>query len=233
MLILLNYSAFRIAEFEFCICTQCRGMCYNDNMLGIFLDTETTGLHSGRHCPIDIAMKVMDLPSGKILGTSQHVIKPPLEKWEQRDPASMGINGYTWEEVAKGKDIETVGNEVIKFFSDLHIQRTNAIFICQNPSFDRAFFNHLVDVYVQELLNWPYHWLDLASMYWMARLHQTKMSGIPLPDKLSFSKDEIARYFQLPTEASPHRAAAGVDHLILCYQAVLKAINASHETPPV
>lgn len=202
-------------------------------MLGIFLDTETTGLHFNRHCPIDIAFKVMDLQSGKILGAYQSLVKPSQEKWEQRDPISMGINGLTWEEVAKGTDSDTVGKEVISFFSGMQIQRTNAVFICQNPSFDRAFFNQLVDVYVQELLNWPYHWLDLASMYWMARTRQAKETGIPLPDKLSFSKDEIAKYYQLPTESSPHRAQAGVDHLILCYQAVMNATGPHHETPPV
>jgi oligoribonuclease len=208
-------------------------MCYTHGMLGIFLDTETTGLHSRRHCPIDIALKVLDLSSGKILGATQHVIRPTPEQWEQRDPISMGINGLTWEEVAKGNDADIVGKEIISFFSNLHIQRTNAVFICQNPSFDRAFFNHLVDVYVQELLNWPYHWLDLASMYWMARVQQAKGAGASLPDKLSFSKDEIAKYYHLPTETSPHRAAAGVDHLILCYQAVMQAAGPSYETATV
>lgn len=202
-------------------------------MFGIFLDTETTGLHPTRHCPIDIALKVVDLSSGKIVGTTQSLIRPSQEKWDQRDPISMGINGLTWEEVAKGKDPETVGKELVSFLSGVQIQRTNAVFVCQNPSFDRVFFNQLVDVYVQELLNWPYHWLDLASMYWMARVQQAKISDTALPDKLSFSKDEIAKYYQLPTEASPHRAAAGVDHLILCYQAVMKTTDIRHDTPPV
>lgn len=202
-------------------------------MLGIFLDTETTGLHPIRHCPIDIALKVIDLSSGKILGSYQSLMKPSQEKWDQRDPISMGINGFIWEEVSQGKNLEIVGKEIIAFLSTLQIHRTNAVFICQNPSFDRGFFNQLVDVYVQELFNWPYHWLDLASMYWAMRVQQAIVSGETLPEKLSFSKDDIAKYYQLPPETSPHRAMRGVDHLILCYKAVMTISDFPHDTSTI
>lgn len=190
-------------------------------MLGIFLDTETTGLNSLRHCPIDIALKVIDLSSGKLLGSYQSIVKQPQEMWDKKDPTSIEVNGFSWEEIVTGKDKETVGKEIVALLCGLQVQRSNAVFICQNPSFDRGFFNQLVDVYVQELLNWPYHWLDLASMYWAMRVQQSVVSGEVLPEKLSFSKNEIAKVYHLPLEASPHRSMAGVDHLILCYQAVL------------
>lgn len=99
--------------------------------------------------------------------------------------------------------------------------RGSAVFICQNPAFDRGFFNLLVDVYVQELLNWPYHWLDLASMFWANIFVKARNSGIPLPDKISLSKNDIAKYYDLPPEENPHKAMRGVDHLILCYRKVL------------
>lgn len=190
-------------------------------MLGIFLDTETTGLNPTRHSPIDIAFKIIDLSSGKLIKSYQSRIMISKELWDKTDLKSLEVNGFNWEEVKHGKDKEVVAKEVITIFTELQIQRTNAVFICQNPSFDRGFFNQLIDVYVQELLNWPYHWLDLASMYWTKRVMHSQQAKEPLPEKISFSKDEIAKYYQLPSEASPHRSMAGVDHLILCYQAVM------------
>lgn len=189
-------------------------------MLGIFLDIETTGLNFFKHCPIDIAFKVMDLSTGQVLGSYSSLISMSKEMWDRKDLNSIEVNGFTWEEVCRGKDRETVGKEIIALLSSLQIQRLNSVFICQNPSFDRGFFNQLIDVYVQELLNWPYHWLDLASMYLAARVKECSQNHTPIPDRLSFSKNEIAKYYHLPLEADPHRSMAGVDHLILCYQAV-------------
>lgn len=190
-------------------------------MQGIFLDIETTGLNCFRHCPIDIAIKVIDLTSGKMLGSYTSMIKPDKEIWDKRDLNSMEINGFTWEELNRGKDKETVSKEIIAALTALQVQRLNSVFICQNPSFDRGFFNQLVDVYVQELLNWPYHWLDLASMYWTTRVKECVEAKIPVPEKFSFSKNDIAKHYNLPLEATPHRSMAGVDHLILCYQKVM------------
>lgn len=190
-------------------------------MQGIFLDIETTGLNFFRHCPIDIAFKVIDLSSGKMLGSYSSMINLSQEMWDKKDLNSIEVNGFTWEEVCRGKNREVVGKEIIATLSALQIQRLNSVFICQNPAFDRGFFNQLIDVYVQELLNWPYHWLDLASMYWAARVKECVQTHTPIPEKLSFSKNEIAKYYQLPLEATPHRSMAGVDHLILCYQAVM------------
>ena len=190
-------------------------------MHGIFLDTETTGLNPLKHCPIDIAFKVVDLSSGKIMGSYRSIIKPTREMWDKRDLMSIEINGFTWEEVCQGKEREVVGKEIVATLCELHIQRSEAVFICQNPSFDRGFFNQLVEVYVQELLNWPYHWLDLASMYWAMRVRQSQLENEPIPQKLSFSKNEIAKNYHLPVEISPHRSMAGVNHLILCYEAVM------------
>jgi oligoribonuclease len=78
-----------------------------------------------------------------------------------------------------------------------------------------------VDVYTQEKLNWPYHWLDLASMYWVAFFQKKVSLGEPIPQKMSLSKNDIASQYQLPVEDLPHKALNGVNHLLLCYQAVL------------
>lgn len=190
-------------------------------MLAIFLDIETTGLDPTKHCAIDIGCKIVDVSTGTLVGSYQNIIKPTPEDWNKKDPISMQVNGYTWEEVSLGKDAKTVGKEIILFYQDQAIERGKAVFICQNPAFDRGFFTQLIDVYTQEKLNWPYHWLDLASMYWTVVFQQKNIQHQPFPDKMNLSKNEIARVYNLPIEVEPHRAINGVDHLILCYQAVL------------
>ncbi len=189
-------------------------------MLGIFLDIETTGLDATRHCPIDIAFKIIDLSSGFVLNEYQSIVKQSMEAWQQRDHRSVEFNGFNYEAVAAGKDIGMINQEIVEIFSRLNIQRGNAFFICQNPAFDRAFFNQLIDIYIQEGLRWPYHWLDLASMYWAMCLSQARQGGRRAPEKISVSKNSIAQAFGLPPETCPHRAMRGVDHLLDCYKAV-------------
>jgi DNA polymerase-3 subunit epsilon/oligoribonuclease len=101
------------------------------------------------------------------------------------------------------------------------VKRGDAVFICQNPSFDRAFFAQLVDPDTQEKSLWPYHWLDLASMFWAKAIHCKQQSDGMWPWETGLSKDKIATAFFLPSEERPHRAMNGVDHLILCYKAVV------------
>lgn len=190
-------------------------------MLGIFLDIETTGLDPTKHSVIDIAFKIIDLSSGQLKSSLNSIVKQSDVAWSKADPTSIQINGYTWEQVSQGKDSYSIGQEIIQIFTTIPIERGKAVFICQNPAFDRGFFSHLVDVYTQEKLNWPYHWLDLASMYWAMYYQKSIREGIPLPEKMSFSKNDIARTYNLPPEVDPHRALNGVDHLLLCYKAVL------------
>jgi len=182
-------------------------------VIGVFLDTETNGLNSQIHKIVEIALKLVDLANGELKKEYQAVIAQPIEAWEKSDPESLRINGFTWEEVSKGKSPSHVAQDIIDCFAHWGVQRK----ICQNPSFDRVFFSSLIDPNVQEGLNWPYHWLDLASMYWAIRI---KNKG-PLPWETGFSKDLIASHYKLPSETKPHRAMNGVSHLLLCYEAVV------------
>lgn len=188
-------------------------------MLAIFLDTETTGLDCYHHSPIDIAIKVIDVGTGEERGTYQSLIKLKTEDWEKRNLASMEINGYIWNDLQTGRDTSQIKEEIISLFKDLGIARGSSVFICQNPAFDRGFFAQIIDVYTQEKLNWPYHWLDFASMYWA--LLASRSGQVPFPNTLNLSKNEIARLHGLPPEATPHKAMNGVDHLILCYKTVV------------
>lgn len=190
-------------------------------MLGIFLDQETTGLDSYRHRLLEIAIKIVSLRNGEVITSFESVVGQSEKVWDQRDMASTAINGFSWQEVVEGNMEAEIRDQIISLFQSIPIQRGKAVFICQNPSFDRAFFSHLIDTYTQEKLNWPYHWLDFASMYWALEVKKTENVGQSLPDQISLSKDSIAHGLSLPREEKPHRAMRGVEHLLLCYKNVV------------
>ena len=190
-------------------------------MIGVFLDTETNGLNSQIHKIVEVAFRIIDLSNGNLLTEYQSLIAQPIEAWEKSDQESLRVNGFTWQEVSSGKTPRHVSQNIIDLFTTHGIRRKKAVFICQNPSFDRIFFSQLIDPDTQELLSWPYHWLDLASMYWALTMSKAKQNLGPLPWETGFSKDLIASQYQLPGEEKPHRAMNGVKHLLLCYQAVV------------
>jgi oligoribonuclease len=190
-------------------------------MLGVFLDTETNGLNPLVHKILEIAFKVVDLRTGEIKGQYQSLIAQPADVWGKSDPASLRINGFTWDEVKIGRTPRHAAQQIVDLFQERNIRRKAAVFICQNPSFDRVFFSQVIDPDTQELLNWPYHWLDLASMFWAISMEKIRRNHEPLPWELQLSKDAIAAYYHLPLEEKPHRAMNGVNHLLLCYQAIV------------
>lgn len=189
---------------------------------GIFVDIETTGLDPLRHRALEVAIKVIDLSDGNVLGSYSSILKQPVEVWERSDPLSLSVNGFKWEDLADGREEAQVTNEIIQLLRSLETVRGKSFFIAQNPTFDRAFFAQLIPVYRQEQLQWPYHWLDFASMYWALRVHQLRSTGrMGVGEELSLSKDIIAKENGLLPEPQPHRAMNGVDHLIHCYSRVV------------
>lgn len=190
-------------------------------MLGIFLDSETNGLNAKIHKLVEIAFQIVDLSSGLVKEKYQTIVAQDFTSWEKSDPASLKVNGFTWEEVSKGKPLREASQEIIDCFASHGIIRKKAVFICQNPSFDRVFFSQIVETETQEMMKWPYHWLDLASMHWALSMDRAKKAEGPLPWEIGFSKDLIASYYKLPPEQKPHRAMNGVMHLLQCYEAVV------------
>ena len=191
-------------------------------MLGIFLDSETNGLNPFKHKIIEVAFKIIDLSTGYCLESYESVVLQSFEDWQESDLESLQINGFNWEEVSYGKQKETISQEIQDCFTRHKIQRHKAVFICQNPSFDRAFFSQLIDSDLQEKKQWPYHWLDLASMHWALAISTKKQQHTaPFPWETGLSKDKIAEAHQIPKEKKPHRAVNGVDHLLACYEAVV------------
>ncbi|NGX26599.1 MAG: hypothetical protein K940chlam6_00524 [Chlamydiae bacterium] len=185
-------------------------------MLGIFLDTETNGLNPLKHCILELAFKIIDVETGELQYAYEVVIAQSLINWDRCDPHSLEINGFNWEIISAGTPPEEVAGAIITAFAQNGVKRKDAVFICQNPSFDRAFFSQLVDPDLQESLGWPYHWLDLASMYWAMRIQEESF-----PWQTGVSKDKISEVYSLPPEKKPHRAMNGVNHLLACYEAVV------------
>lgn len=190
-------------------------------MLGIFLDSETNGLNSQKHRIVEIAFKIVDVLNGQVLDTFESLVAVSSEEWAKSDPLSLKVNGFTWEEASKGVAPALVGSQIQEKFAKNGIKRGEAVFICQNPSFDRVFFSQLVDADIQEKLLWPYHWLDLASMYWAESMRKGASGTGNYAWETGYSKDKIAIAHSLPKEESPHRAMNGVKHLLLCYKAVI------------
>lgn len=201
-------------------------------MQAIFLDIETTGLDPLKHSPLDIAIQIVDLSEMMVKGEYQSAISVTEEQWARADPSSLAVNGYTYDRTVLGRPIEVVKEEIISFFGQHHVARGESFFICQNPAFDRGFFNHIVDVYTQERLQWPYHWLDLASMYWVRYMDKHLQVGTPIPHHMNLSKNSIAKSYDLPEESTPHTALNGVRHLISCFQKIfdlhLESVSLNH-----
>ena len=183
----------------------------------IFLDTETTGLNPEKHRIVEIAYKVVDSISRRVIVSYESIVAQPLEVWAAADPDSLTINGFTWEQALHGQSERVVASEIENDLNRLELGQKEGVFICQNPSFDRAFFLQLINADVQEAYEWPYHWLDLASMYWAICLTQHEH---PFTKESEISKKAIATYYDIPPEGEPHRAMNGVKHLMACYEAI-------------
>lgn len=185
-------------------------------MLGVFLDTETNGLNPFKHKILEIAFKIIDVDNGSLKASFESLISVSQSEWQNSDPESLKVNGFSWNDAKKGRSMGIVAEEIQELFSKHNIVRGKAVFICQNPSFDRAFFSQVFTTEEQEMQVLPYHWLDLASMFWAISITQGKQ-----PWATGYSKDKIAAVYRLPPEAQPHRAMNGVNHLLQCYEAVV------------
>ncbi|MBM3193563.1 MAG: 3'-5' exonuclease [Chlamydiae bacterium] len=183
-------------------------------MLGIFLDTEANGLDWQIHCMIEISFIVVDLKTGEEVASYSSLIRIEEEEWKRSDPVSLSFTGIKWVDLEKGKERALIKKEILEIFKKAGISRKTAIFIGQNPSFDRILLSSLISISEQESLKWPYLWLDLASMFFAKEATHTNI------DSLELSKDKIAKFYNLPPEKRPHRALRGVEHLITCYNAV-------------
>lgn len=203
-------------------------------MLLIFLDAEMSGLNPERHRLLEIAYVIVDAATGRRVHSYSAILRQPKEVWERSDPESLKVNGFTWEKVLTGITEKTCASEIINDFTSVGLTEKTGAFICQNPSQDRIFFNQLISVDLQEELGWPYHWLDLASMYWAVRHIEDKKEARQIKEG-GLSKNKIAAHYGVPPEAMPHTALGGVNHLLACYEALFGSIGGDGSiscTPP-
>lgn len=185
-------------------------------MRGVFVDIETTGLNFRKHVPLDIAVSIVDLSDRTVIATYSSLITCTAHAWSYADDDALRVNGYDIDNHFPSKCAFDVGIEIENFLNKHEIEKGKAVFICQNPSFDKFFFGMIVDLFSARNRNLPYHWLDLASMFWI----KFYGSCYPTPIELSLSKDSIAEHFDIPPEERPHKALNGVSHLIECYRRV-------------
>jgi oligoribonuclease len=186
-------------------------------VLGVFLDSETNGLDWSKHTILEICFIIKNLITGEKVDSYNALIIPNEEEWRNSDVKSLAYTKISLDALkTDGKERLLVRQEILSIFKRNNIVRGKAVFICQNPSFDRVFFSRLVEVDTQERLLLPYYWLDLASMYWSKRIAEK-----PSSYTFSISKDGIAKHFNIADEEKPHRAEAGVKHLIECYNSVV------------
>ncbi|MCH9611556.1 MAG: hypothetical protein S4CHLAM102_00260 [Chlamydiia bacterium] len=186
-------------------------------MYGIFLDTETNGLDATRHNVLEIAFRVINLSSCEHIASYNSLVCHPPEEWEKSSSQSLKVNGITFDEIQQGAPPLLVQRQIIDLFTAHNINRSTSSFICQNPSFDRQFFGKLIPSELFEAHLFPYHWLDLASMFWAKIQLENPELG---QDNCTLSKDYIAKQLKIPPEKHPHRAMQGVDSLIDCYFAL-------------
>jgi oligoribonuclease len=184
-------------------------------MLGVFIDTETSGLDPFLHVPIEIGVVVVDLMTGQEMASYETLLCATDEEWQASDPNSAAIHGIAFEQLKTGVSRSTAAVAIERLLVASGVTNDRAFFVCQNPSFDRPFFAKIISQYRQEALRWPYHWLDLASMYWALVVAKGER---PILQSICVSKDAIASALGLPPEKRPHRAINGVRHLISCYE---------------
>ncbi|MCH9621933.1 MAG: hypothetical protein S4CHLAM20_13640 [Chlamydiia bacterium] len=186
-------------------------------MLGVFLDSETNGLDWSKHTILELCFIIKNLLTDETVDSYNTLIIPTEKEWQDSAIESLNYTQISLDLLNKsGKEKLLVRQEILEIFKRNNIVRGKAVFICQNPSFDRVFFSNLIEVETQERLKLPYYWLDLASMYWSKRAQNDHANF-----KFSISKDAIAKHYNIKEEQKPHRAKQGVTHLIECYNTVV------------
>lgn len=182
-------------------------------MIAVFIDVETTGLDIYRDRLLEIGLIVVDLTQNKVVNTYEALIlgPGPLEV-----TSGHHINQITTDEmIDRGKTEEQVAYEIEAILVEHAVFMHHGFFICQNPVFDYTFTRPLFGYMRTSIRAWPYHWLDLASMFWIKL-------GCFSEYPVKLSKNNIARRLNLDSEAEPHRALYGALHLLECYNELVR-----------
>jgi oligoribonuclease len=189
----------------------------------IFFDIETNGLDPYLNVPLEIALICVE--ENKILFEYESVLRCSVENYILgSSPQALVTNGISWDDVKNAKPLEKASSDIIEFFLSHEIDRNNTVFISHNASFDKGFFYQIVSETTCEELNLPYHWLDLASMYFMFYYDWFRSQAYGRK-KIDLSKNSLADFYELGDEENPHRALNGVKHLMLCYNKLMETLQ--------
>lgn len=142
----------------------------------VFIDIETTGLISGYHEIIEVA----------IIGDSfeyHRKIKPV--RLELADPKALIINGFTSREWRHAAEPRIVANEISNILK-------GATIVGHNPNFDMDFISELLEKY-DEPQRWKRRYIDTITLAY-EHLHHLGLS--------SMSLDSCRRFFGWGTEKS-------------------------------
>lgn len=169
---------------------------------------ETTGLDPAKDVPLEMAIVILNADDLSQIYSVEYLIKQNDAVLDKLGDIGTKVHGIDRRDLSDAYNPYQVFLAVHDAFTFMKISKENAVFVCQNPSFDRQFFNQIFPEEYRIAEGWPYHWLDLASMFWIKE---------QLPEYMLLSKDNIAWRLGIEAEAKPHKAMQGVKHLIKCY----------------
>lgn len=167
-----------------------------------FTDLEFTGDVFSLHEIVEIGLVVVDQKNFKVLDELSVKVKP--EHIETGLPVALAANGYNEEDWKKAISLK----DAITQYAD---KTDGAIFCAYNATIDWGFMNEaFLRTGVGDKMD--YHRLDVLSMAW-AKLRDKDCMGWRL--------HQMAEYFGLPQEPSPHRAINGAKLALEVYKKLL------------
>lgn len=187
-------------------------------MKAVFLDIETNGLNYELHVPLEVSLIIAPMDSETPTCIYNSLVQCSHEEWGSSQQEALQVNGLSFSDMMGAPSRFEVMNALEDLFKKHGIFKGEAVFICQNPSFDRPFFHKIVPCDHFKNLNFPYHWLDLASMFWAKYYYDRSFVT-----NVSLSKDAIAQALDIEPESKPHRAFNGAKHLMKCYHGLKKS----------
>jgi DNA polymerase-3 subunit epsilon/oligoribonuclease len=177
----------------------------------IFIDIETTGTDFYLHMPLEICVRCTNQDLSVVFEYNT-LLKCSKYDWSNADKKALNVNGIKYKDVENAECYESCTYFIKNLFATYFVFPSFChAFVSQNPSFDRFFLTKIMGP--DNMVDLPYHWLDLASMYYA--------KNYPSLNQMSLSKDYIAKSLEIEPESKPHRAINGVDHLMKCYNKLI------------
>lgn len=180
-----------------------------------FLDTETTGPRFGHHEIIDVAAVRTTPDGGTIRGTWHKRIRPRHP--ERITDFARKHNGF---EVSEWDREPLSSNELWEDFARF---AKDAVPVCHNPAFDRAFVELEASHQGVQVLGLDYHWIGTESLAWV--LYRRG-------DVKRINLEALLESFELDPEPRPHTALKGAQSCRLAYLVLMRTIGAPGPNAP-